>query len=128
MEEFDTATAGRVLAQFVDDLSNWYVRRSRARFWDGEPNALDTLLTCLNVVTRLLAPFVPFITEHVWQQVIRPGCPSVVESVHLASWPEADESLMDNELRTAMTSVRRLVEAGRSARKASTIKIRQPLQ
>ena len=63
LEDFDTARAGKALAAYVDDLSNWYVRRSRRRFWDGDPAALSTLHDCLHVLTRLLAPFVPFVTE-----------------------------------------------------------------
>lgn len=65
LEDFDTAGAGRVLTQFIDDLSNWYVRRSRARFWASDPDALATLHECLHTLTRLLAPFTPFLTEHV---------------------------------------------------------------
>ncbi len=83
MERFDTQRAGALLAAFVDDLSNWYVRRSRRRFWAGDPAALATLHECLYVVTLLMAPIVPFITERVWQDVFRPSssggssaCPS----------------------------------------------------
>lgn len=75
LENFDTADAGRVLAQFIDQLSNWYVRRFRARFWDGDPDALATLHECLHVLTRLLAPFMPFFAEHVWQHAIKAGDP-----------------------------------------------------
>jgi isoleucyl-tRNA synthetase len=128
LENFDTAGAGRVLTQFIDDLSNWYVRRCRSRFWDGDPDALTTLHECLHVVTRLLAPFIPFITEYVWQKVIKPGDASAVDSVHLASWPTPDAARADEELRENMNTTRQLVEAGRSARKASNIRIRQPLQ
>ncbi|HYN96392.1 MAG TPA: isoleucine--tRNA ligase, partial [Pilimelia sp.] len=86
LEDFDTAGAGRALAQFVDDLSNWYVRLSRARFWRGDPAALGTLASALDVLTRLLAPFTPFLAEHVWQVAVRPGDPAAAESVHLAAW------------------------------------------
>ncbi len=75
LETYDTAGAGRLLGEFVDDLSNWYVRRSRPRFWDGDQDALSTLYESLDVLTRLLAPIVPFVTEEVWQQVVRPGNP-----------------------------------------------------
>ena len=71
LEDFDTARAGRALAGYIDDLSNWYVRRSRRRFWDGDPAALATLHECLHVLTRLLAPFVPFVTERVWARAVR---------------------------------------------------------
>jgi isoleucyl-tRNA synthetase len=129
LEEFDTARAGRRLSQFVDDLSNWYVRRSRRRFWEGPETAegsaaFATLYECLETLTRLMAPIVPFITDHVWD-VIRPeGGP---ESVHLADWPAVDESLLDEALTAQMALVRRLVELGRSARAASGVRTRQPL-
>ncbi|MQA07400.1 MAG: isoleucine--tRNA ligase [Pseudonocardiaceae bacterium] len=128
LENFDTAGSGRVLAQFIDDLSNWYVRRCRARFWDSDPDALATLHECLHVTTRLLAPFVPFITEHVWQNAIKPGDASAADSVHLAAWPTPDAARADNGLRANMDITRQLVEVGRSARKASNVRIRQPLQ
>ncbi|MEU5879639.1 isoleucine--tRNA ligase [Spirillospora sp. NPDC047279] len=124
LEEFDTARAGRRLAEFVDDLSNWYVRRSRRRFWDGDEAAFATLYQCLETLTRLMAPMVPFVTDHVWD-VIRPV--DGPESVHLATWPEVDETLLDAELGTQMALVRRLVELGRSARAASGVRTRQPL-
>ncbi|MFD5829935.1 isoleucine--tRNA ligase [Lentzea sp. NPDC060358] len=127
MEQYDTARAGRLLADFVDDLSNWYVRRTRQRFWEGDQDALVTLYECLDVLTRLLAPFVPFISEEVWQRVIRPGNPSAAESVHLASWPRADEQLVDAGLSKQVATARGLAELGRAARKASGIRIRQPL-
>ncbi len=128
LEDFDTAGAGRVLTQFIDDLSNWYVRRCRARFWDGDANALGTLHECLHTLTRLLAPFTPFITEYVWQKAVKPGTPSASDSVHLAAWPVPNPTHTNRELRENMQVVRQLVEAGRSARKASDVRIRQPLQ
>jgi len=127
LESYDTARAGRLLADFVDDLSNWYVRRSRQRFWEGVQDALVTLYECLDVLTRLLAPVVPFITEEVWQQVIRRGNPAAPESVHLATWPQPDASLIDPELSAQVATARALAEAGRAARKASSLRIRQPL-
>ncbi|PKW14680.1 isoleucine--tRNA ligase [Saccharopolyspora spinosa] len=127
LEAYDTAGAGRALAEFVDDLSNWYVRRSRQRFWDGDVNALSTLYDCLDVLTRLLAPFVPFITERVWQDVVRPGAPEAPESVHLAAWPLPDLALVDGALLSQVDTERQLAEAGRAARKSSGIKVRQPL-
>ena len=90
LEAFDTQRAGSLLAQFVDDLSNWYVRRSRRRFWDGDPAALATLHETLATVTQLMAPLTPFITERVWQDVVRPVDPAAPESVHLADWPACD--------------------------------------
>lgn len=128
LERYDTARAGRLLADFIDDLSNWYVRRSRQRFWEGDQDALVTLYECLDVLTRLLAPFVPFITEEVWQQVIRPGNQGKPESVHLATWPEPDAELIDPELSAQVAVARALAEAGRAARTASNLRIRQPLR
>ncbi|KAB2342778.1 isoleucine--tRNA ligase [Actinomadura rudentiformis] len=124
LEEFDTARAGRRLAEFVDDLSNWYVRRSRRRFWDGDDAAFATLYECLETLTRLMAPMVPFVTDHVWD-VIRPA--DAPESVHLTDWPAVNEELLDPALTTQMALVRRLVELGRSARAASGVRTRQPL-
>jgi isoleucyl-tRNA synthetase len=128
LENYDTAGAGRLLADFVDDLSNWYVRRSRQRFWEADPDALATLYECLSVLTRLLAPMIPFITEEVWQRVIRPGDPDAAESVHLASWPVADAALINPVLSEQVWITRALAEAGRAARKTSNLRIRQPLK
>jgi isoleucyl-tRNA synthetase len=125
LENFDTARAGRALATYVDDLSNWYVRRSRRRFWDGDPAALATLHECLHVLTRLLAPFVPFVTERVWGALFAPT--GSVDSVHLAEWPTPDETLIDRTLGEQVALVRRLVELGRAARADSGVKTRQPL-
>ncbi|GGO81760.1 isoleucine--tRNA ligase [Wenjunlia tyrosinilytica] len=127
MESFDTQRAGKLLSSFVDDLSNWYVRRSRRRFWQGEPAALATLHEVVETVTRLLAPLVPFITERVWQDLVRPVTPDAPDSVHLASWPVADEALIAPGLPEQMALVRRLVELGRATRADSGVKTRQPL-
>ena len=126
-ENFDSQEVGHLLAAFIDDLSNWYVRRSRRRFWDGEIEALTTLHTCLKTLTQLMSPMVPFITEHVWQKLIRVGESSAQESVHLSSFPLADASCIDSELSSSVALSRRLVELGRAARAESKIKIRQPL-
>jgi isoleucyl-tRNA synthetase len=123
LEDFDTQRAGRALSTFIDDLSNWYVRRSRRRFWDGDPAALSTLHECLHVLTRLLAPFVPFVTEKVWGALFSDSG----ESVHLAAWPEPDPAQVDVALGEQVALVRRLVELGRSARADSKMKTRQPL-
>ncbi len=127
LEEFDTQRAGRLLAGYVDDLSNWYVRRSRRRFWAGDPAALATLHECLYVVTLLLAPITPFVTERVWQDLFASTSDELPESVHLASWPQIDGSLVDEDLATSMALVRRLVELGRATRAESGVKTRQPL-
>ncbi len=127
MEGFDTPRAGRLLADHVDAMSNWYVRRSRRRFWEGDPSALATLHECLYVVTLLLAPIVPFVTERVWQDVMRPVWPEVPDSVHLAAWPQVDGALVDDDLAEQVALVRRVVELGRSARAGSKVRNRQPL-
>ena len=128
MENFDTQRAGSLLAQFVDDLSNWYVRRSRRRFWDGDPSALTTLHDTLETVTKLMAPLTPFITERVWQDVVRPASADAAESVHLADWPVYEASDVDEELSAAVALARRLVELGRAARANAKVRTRQPLR
>ncbi|MFF9480298.1 isoleucine--tRNA ligase [Streptomyces sp. NPDC014733] len=127
LEAYDTQRAGKLLSSFVDDLSNWYVRRSRRRFWQGDPAALRTLHEVVETVTRLMAPLTPFITERVWQDLVVPVTPQAPDSVHLASWPLADPGLIDPELSTQMQLVRRLVELGRATRAESGVKTRQPL-
>ena len=129
MDNFDTAGTGRRLTAFVDDISNWYVRRSRRRFWGGTDtpegaSAFATLFEALETVTLLMAPIVPFLTEHVWSALRRPGSP---DSVHLASWPEHRPELVDTKLSEHMALTRRLVELGRSARVDSSVRTRQPL-
>jgi isoleucyl-tRNA synthetase len=129
MEGFDTAAAGRRLAAFIDDLSNWYVRRSRRRFWDGPRTpggaaAFATLYECAKTLTQLMAPIVPFISDYVWSALRTAEDP---DSVHLTSWPSADQRLVDERLSRQMRLVRRLVELGRSARAAASVQIRQPL-
>ena len=124
---FDSQEVGQLLATFIDDLSNWYVRRSRRRFWDGDVDALSTLFIALKTLTQLMAPMVPFITEHVWQTLIRVGDSTAPESVHLSSFPVAEESTIDKPLSASIALSRRLVELGRAARAQSKIKIRQPL-
>ncbi|OMI37675.1 isoleucine--tRNA ligase [Streptomyces sparsogenes] len=127
LEAYDTQRAGKLLSAFVDDLSNWYVRRSRRRFWQGDAAALRTLHDVIETVTRLMAPLVPFITERVWQDLVVPVTPDGPESVHLATWPEVDKDLIDPDLSTRMALVRRLVELGRATRAESGVKTRQPL-
>ena len=127
LEGFDTQRAGSLLSEFVDDLSNWYVRRSRRRFWEGEASALWTLHETLDVVTRLMAPLAPFITERVWQDLVVAAVPDAPASVHLASWPTVAEGSEDHRLNEAMRLTRRLVELGRSARSEARVKTRQPL-
>ncbi len=128
LEDFQTQRAGGLIAGFVDDLSNWYVRRSRRRFWAGDDSALSTLHETLEVVTRLMAPLTPFVTERVWQDVVRPVTPDAPESVHLADWPSYDPQAIDDRLREQMSLARRVVELGRAARAEARVKTRQPLR
>ncbi len=128
LEAFDTQRAGALITQFVDDLSNWYVRRSRRRFWDGQPAALWTLHETLDILARLMAPMAPFISERLWQDLVVATDPDAAESVHLAEWPTPDRTLVDAEGNAAMQLTRRLVELGRSARAEAKVKTRQPLR
>jgi isoleucyl-tRNA synthetase len=127
LEDFDSARAGRRLAALVDDLSNWYVRTSRRRFWDGDAAALATLHECLQVVTLLLAPFTPFVTDEVWDALFAGQDDGVPDSVHLAPWPRVDGSLVDGGLAEQVALARRLVDLGRAARAESKVRTRQPL-
>lgn len=128
LERYDTQRTGTLIAAFVDLLSNWYVRRSRRRFWTAENDALWTLHEVLNVLTRLMAPITPFVTERVWQDLFVATDPSAPTSVHLADWPEYDAELIDEELTQAMEVTIRAVELGRAARAESKMKIRQALK
>ena len=125
LNDFDTQRAGRLIADFVDNLSNWYVRRSRRRFWDGDESALSTLHEAIRTLTMVMAPFTPFVTERVWQDLFAET--EKTESVHLSSWPTVDEKVIDEKLSSHMELVRRLVELGRGARAESKVKTRQPL-
>ncbi|PRZ31675.1 isoleucyl-tRNA synthetase [Antricoccus suffuscus] len=127
LEVFDSPRAGRRITTFIDDLSNWYVRRSRRRFWVGDPAALATLTEAITSLTLVMAPFVPFITDKVWHTIVKSADPKAADSVHLADWPVADESLIDPQLSADVAQVRRLVDLGRSARTASKVRTRQPL-
>ena len=132
LEEFDSATATRRVESFAEDLSNWYVRRSRRRFWKSEDDAdkraaYDTLYTCLVTLSRLLAPFIPFLAEEMYQNLVRSHDASAPESVHLCRWPGADLSLVDERLDEETRLVMRLVSLGRAARSKAGIKVRQPL-
>ncbi|MGH3246810.1 MAG: isoleucine--tRNA ligase [Trebonia sp.] len=129
LEAFDTAAAGRRLAALIDDLSNWYVRRSRRRFWDGPgspdgASAFATLHAALAAVTTMLAPITPFLSDYLWG-ALRPA--DGPESVHLAAWPSFDPALIDSSLSSQMALARRIVELGRSARSVASVRTRQPL-
>jgi isoleucyl-tRNA synthetase len=128
MENFDTQRAGIAVSEFVDNLSNWYVRRSRRRFWSGDASALATLHEALETLTLLMAPITPFIAERVWQDLFRSTADTGPISVHLATWPDSDQALIDESLASQMRSARRVVELGRTGRKNAQVKTRQPLR
>ena len=125
-ESWLTIEVVRDFEEYLEDLSNWYIRRSRARFWKGDAAALQTLWYALVQTMRVLAPIVPFLSEHVWQNLVAGACTDAPESVHLAPWPETappDRALLDE-----IAEVRRVVELGRQARSTSGLKLRQPLR
>jgi isoleucyl-tRNA synthetase len=121
MDDFDTTFAGRAVAEFVDDLSNWYVRLSRRRFWDGDPAAFGTLRDCLLGASKLLAPLTTFVTDEIYDNL-----DGSEPSVHLCDFPEAGDR--DEELEWDMQVVRDAVELGRAARAHAKLKVRQPLR
>jgi isoleucyl-tRNA synthetase len=133
-EQMDALTswrAGRSIEQFcIEDLSNWYVRRSRDRFWapgfeEDKRAAFDTLYECLHTVARLMAPFAPFLAERLWLGLTE--AVEAEESVHLASWPDPEDTFADQELEKRMEAVRRVVRLGRAGRNRANVKTRQPL-
>jgi len=126
MDKYDLTPAARALQDFVDELSNWYVRANRPRFWNNDANAFRTLYECLWTVSHLTAPFTPFMAEKIYQN-LRRFAPDSPESVHLADWPRADPAKVDRELLGDMEAVLRVVGLGRSARVASGQRTRQPL-
>jgi isoleucyl-tRNA synthetase len=120
MDDFDATVAGRAIATFVDEISNWYVRRSRRRFWEGDPAAFATLRECLLTVAKLLAPFCPFIADEVYDNL-----DGSEHSVHLCEFPVAGER--DPELESSMAVARETVRLGLAARGQAKLKVRQPL-
>ena len=131
LDDFDSTTSGRAIAAYVDELSNWYVRLSRRRFWEGDRNAFATLRYCLVEVAKLLAPFTPFVTEELYGNLAGGEAGDFGEypdSVHLCDYPRAQPDLIDDELEAAMEAVRRTVELGRAARAQAKAKVRQPLR
>jgi isoleucyl-tRNA synthetase len=120
LDDYDTTSAGREIAAFVEDLSNWYVRLSRRRFWNGETAALETLETCLVTVAKLLAPLVPFVSDAIYENL-----DGSEPSVHLTDYPSP--GARDVQLESDMAVARDAVELGRAARAAAKMKVRQPL-
>ncbi len=127
LDDFDSTAAGKAIAQLVDETSNWYVRVSRRRFWEGDAAAFETLRRCLTEIAKLLAPFIPFMADAIWLNLEHGAEPPVEESVHLQDYPVPDEGLRDAELEAGMEAARRAVELGRAARAQAKAKMRQPL-
>jgi isoleucyl-tRNA synthetase len=125
-EAFLTGNVTRAFEEFVDDVSNWYIRRSRRRFWDGDAGALQSLWHALVQGIRVIAPVMPFLAEHLWQNLVRGADGEPPTSVHLAGWPEAGE--LDRALLDEVSELRRVVGLGHQARAASQLKLRQPLR
>ena len=131
MDNYNVTDSGRLIQQFVDNLSNWYVRRSRRRFWKSEEDkdkisACKTLYECLVSISKLTAPYIPFMSEEIYKNLAG-SLSKGFESVHLEDYPTADESLIDEDLSFKMEVARRVVSLGRSVRSKISIKIRQPL-
>ena len=132
LNEYKATETSRAIAAFVDELSNWYVRLNRERFWgkglEGTKlAAFETLYTVLTTLTKLLAPFIPFMTETMYQNLVVNNVPGAPESVHLCDYPVADLSLVDKELENGMDEVMTVVTLGRACRNVSSLKVRQPL-
>jgi isoleucyl-tRNA synthetase len=128
LDAYDATSAGRAIADLVEDISNWYVRRSRRRFWDGDPTAFATLRTCLVTVSKLLAPFCPFIADEIYDNL-----DGTMQSVHLCDFPGVGDRAVgaclerDEELEQSMALARETVRLGLGARGKAKIKVRQPL-
>lgn len=132
LEKYDMQTPAKEISSFVDKLSNWYVRRSRERFWGSEESedkiaAYKTLYEVLVGLSKLVAPFVPYISEEIYQNLVRNLDKNAPESVHFCSFPVADEKMIDSSLNEGMDKVLEIVENGRICRNGSGIKNRQPL-
>jgi isoleucyl-tRNA synthetase len=133
MDAYDNYAACGQLTEFLDALSNWYVRRSRDRFWSSDPSAEKTdaywtLYECMLTTCKLVAPFVPFLAEAMWQNLaVEPFGARTIESVHLCDYPAGDAAVVDETLSQQMMQVREIVSLGRSARMEAKLKVRQPL-
>ncbi|PPD59070.1 isoleucine--tRNA ligase [Dehalogenimonas etheniformans] len=132
LENYDPVSAGRSIEAFVDYLSNWYVRRSRRRFWKSESDAdklsaYNTLYECLVKLAKLLAPFMPFVAEELYQNLVLSKDNGAPDSVHLCDYPEADESKIDAVLSSSVRLAMKVSSVGRAARAQATIKVRQPI-
>ena len=132
LDQFDAKTAGEAIESFVDQLSNWYVRRNRRRFWkstdpEDKQAAYLTLYECLKGAHELMAPFVPFLAENVYQNLVRSVDPDALPSVHMGNWPEADAGWENESLLHDIGVVQKVVGLGRAARSHSGVRTRQPI-
>ncbi|MFQ5548229.1 MAG: isoleucine--tRNA ligase [Woeseia sp.] len=132
MDDYDAKSAGDAIESFVDRLSNWYVRRNRRRFWkstdpEDKRSAYLTLYQCLDVAHRLMAPFAPFLSEHVYQNLVRGADPDAPLSVHMSEWPEVNEAYDNEQLLFDIGVVQKVVGLARAARGQSGLRTRQPL-
>ena len=132
MDAYNPTDSGRRLQEFIDQLSNWYVRRSRRRFWKSENDgdklsAYATLHRCLVTVAKLMAPLAPFMAEEIYQQLVRSVDSSAPDSVHLDGYPVVDDTLIDQELMAATRLAMQVSSMGRAARSRASVKVRQPL-
>jgi isoleucyl-tRNA synthetase len=130
--DYQIPEAARTLESFVDDMSNWYVRRCRPRFWakgmeQDKINAYMTLYTCLVEFCKAAAPMIPFMTEDIYQNLVRTLDGSAPESIHLCDWPEVKENWIDQKLEEDMSHLLEIVVLGRAARNKANLKNRQPL-
>ncbi|MDX2313700.1 MAG: isoleucine--tRNA ligase [Gammaproteobacteria bacterium] len=133
LEAYDARGAGTAIESFVDQLSNWYVRRNRRRFWkaaagDDKQSAYLTLYECLHVVHRLMAPLMPFLSEAIYQNLVRSVDRQAAISVHMADWPSVEPTKQDQALIDQFDVVQRVVGLGRSARNDTRLRVRQPLK
>ena len=132
LDAYEPLDAARPIADLIEQLSNWYVRRSRRRFWKSDDSAdtraaLHTLHECLTTISKLIAPFTPFLAEALYRNLEAGRRPDAPDSVHLAAWPEADAAAIDEQLSRDVALVQRMVSLGRGARSRAGIKVRQPL-
>ncbi|GHO59783.1 isoleucine--tRNA ligase [Ktedonobacter robiniae] len=132
LDNYDIHGPTRQMVSFIEDLSNWYVRRNRRRFWKAESDqdkhaAYLTLYTCLTTLAKLMAPFTPYVSESLYQNLVASQNPSAPQSVHMAEWPVANPARLDSQLVTDMGLLLETVNLGRSARQNASLRIRQPL-
>ncbi len=131
MDDFDCTAAGRMIAAYVDEISNWYVRLNRRRFWESDRQAFATLRHCLLELSKLLAPFTPFLADEIYCNLVGGEAEDFGEapdSVHLCDYPEVVMELADAELESGMEAAQRTIELGRAARAQAKVKLRQPLR